>query len=127
MRLRQYRLVHHTAARCRVWHRPNDFATLIGKRRDPCKVMSYIAHVIKVVTFFSIYMCTDFSYAAAIPAWLWVIALCALAFGQHLNYLVYEKLGTDGVYYGVRFGKTIPWVHDYPYSAMRDPQVRASV
>ncbi len=26
------------------------------------------------------------------------------------------------MYYGVRFGKSIPWVTEYPYSAMRDPQ-----
>jgi methylene-fatty-acyl-phospholipid synthase len=27
-----------------------------------------------------------------------------------------------GVYYGARFGKSIPWVYAYPYSHIRDPQ-----
>jgi len=31
-------------------------------------------------------------------------------------------LGLDGVYYGTRFGKQIPWVTEWPYSAMSDPQ-----
>jgi hypothetical protein len=37
---------------------------------------------------------------------------------------VYSLLGIDGVYYGARFGKAIPWVTEWPYSSayMRDPQ-----
>jgi methylene-fatty-acyl-phospholipid synthase len=31
-------------------------------------------------------------------------------------------LGEDGVYYGVRFGKQIPWVQKFPFGYIRDPQ-----
>jgi hypothetical protein len=44
------------------------------------------------------------------------LGLSLLVFGQHLNAAVYWALGQDGVYYGNRFGKSIPWVYSYPYS-----------
>ena len=33
-----------------------------------------------------------------------------------------QLLGEDGVYYGSRFGKNIPWVNAWPYNSLRDPQ-----
>lgn len=45
-----------------------------------------------------------------------------IGFGQAMNVKVYELLGVQGVYYGVRFGKHIPWVTAWPYNMVRDPQ-----
>lgn len=45
-----------------------------------------------------------------------------MAAGQTLNVKVYQLLGHDGVYYGARFGRRIPWVSAWPYSHVRDPQ-----
>ena len=50
--------------------------------------------------------------------------------GQWLNVSVYRALGAEGVYYGARFGKAVPWVRGWPYTAstglvdvpIRDPQ-----
>ncbi|CAH9145574.1 unnamed protein product [Cuscuta epithymum] len=36
---------------------------------------------------------------------------------------VYQLLGESGTYYGVRFGKNIPWVTQFPFGVIRDPQV----
>jgi methylene-fatty-acyl-phospholipid synthase len=86
--------------------------------------MAFYANVIKVVQYVSIAFCTDFSVIFANlqqpTTLLAFLVLCG--FGQHLNYMVYERLGINGVYYGFRFGKTVPWVDAYPYSVMRDPQ-----
>jgi methylene-fatty-acyl-phospholipid synthase len=49
-------------------------------------------------------------------------ALLLAGAGQTLNALVYKHLGHDGVYYGFKFGKKVPWVTAFPYSHMRDPQ-----
>lgn len=85
--------------------------------------MAFWANVLKVVQFASIYMCTDVpAVLSGLTVQTVVLAGLLLAFGQHLNYKVYELLGVDGVYYGARFGKSIPWVTSYPYSAMQDPQ-----
>jgi hypothetical protein len=35
--------------------------------------------------------------------------------GQFLNFRVYQLLGEVGVYYGVRFGYSVPWVTEFPY------------
>jgi len=42
--------------------------------------------------------------------------------GNLLNYRCYKLLGMDGIYYGVRFGRKIPWVTEWPYGYLRDPQ-----
>ena len=47
------------------------------------------------------------------PALLAGIVLVAL--GQVLNAAVYATIGGDGVYYGVRLGRTVPWVHGFPF------------
>ena len=86
------------------------------------------AHVLKVIQFVSIGMCTDWNkiQATAMNPLYAVPAVAFLLFGQHLNARVYELLGVDGVYYGYRFGKHIPWRTEWPYSHVRDPQYLGS-
>lgn len=43
------------------------------------------------------------------------------------NYRVYQLLGQAGTYYGVRFGKIIPWVTDFPFGYIKDPQYVGSI
>ncbi|VFQ87275.1 unnamed protein product [Cuscuta campestris] len=40
---------------------------------------------------------------------------------------VYALLGESGTYYGVRFGKSIPWVTRFPFGVVRDPQYVGSI
>jgi methylene-fatty-acyl-phospholipid synthase len=42
-------------------------------------------------------------------------------------YRVYLLLGEDGVYYGARFGKKLPWVEKFPFGYFRDPQYVGSI
>jgi phosphatidyl-N-methylethanolamine N-methyltransferase len=37
------------------------------------------------------------------------------------------RAGQDGVYYGSRFGKDIPWATGWPYNSLRDPQYLGSL
>lgn len=43
------------------------------------------------------------------------------------NNRVYQLLGEAGTYYGVRFGKTIPWVTEFPFGVIKDPQYVGSI
>lgn len=87
------------------------------------QTMANLAHILKVVQFASIAALVDVPAAVATqPAWAWALAAALAAFGQHLNGMVYARLGAVGVYYGVRFGRSVPWVTGYPYSTFNDPQ-----
>lgn len=54
---------------------------------------------------------------AATPPNLVAAGLALVAAGQVLNASVYRTIGGDGVYYGVRLGRTVPWVHGFPFRA----------
>lgn len=40
---------------------------------------------------------------------------------------VYQLLGEAGTYYGVRFGKNLPWVTEFPFGYIKDPQYVGSI
>eukprot|EP00640_Fibrocapsa_japonica_P006696 CAMPEP_0113935430 /NCGR_PEP_ID=MMETSP1339-20121228/2574_1 /TAXON_ID=94617 /ORGANISM="Fibrocapsa japonica" /LENGTH=180 /DNA_ID=CAMNT_0000937577 /DNA_START=125 /DNA_END=664 /DNA_ORIENTATION=+ /assembly_acc=CAM_ASM_000762 len=50
------------------------------------------------------------------------IGLTLVAIGQILNIAVYKTLGKDGVYYGAKLGRPVPWVNGFPFNTVRDPQ-----
>ena len=56
-----------------------------------------------------------------------VIALGLLAFGQLLNISMMKAIGTNGVYYGVRLHRPVPWCTDFPFNTFRHPQYLGSV
>lgn len=47
----------------------------------------------------------------------WVCCATLIAFGQGLNAAVYEAIGKNGVYYGVKLGERVPWSTGFPFSA----------
>ncbi|CAN6573106.1 unnamed protein product [Malus baccata var. baccata] len=71
-----------------LWSYPQTWVELCGKGRNPCKVMAYEAHCLPLFT------------------------SVLIAFGQFLNFRVYQLLGESGTYYGVQF----------PFGYMKDPQ-----
>jgi methylene-fatty-acyl-phospholipid synthase len=50
-----------------------------------------------------------------------------MAFGQFLNASVFARLGSDGVFYGNRFGRHIDWLEGFPFSWFRHPQYLGAV
>ena len=53
----------------------------------------------------------------------WVIAFVLLAVGQLLNLAIYKAIGKDGVYYGFKLGRPVPWSTAFPFNAKyRHPQ-----
>jgi len=103
-----------------LWYNPHKWMALVSPR-DPSLAMSQTSLLIKFIQYSSALTIVKFSLSEY-NIWIYVMAIVAFAFGQLLNYKVYQLLGRDGVYYGVRFGKKIPWVTAWPYSMMDNPQ-----
>jgi methylene-fatty-acyl-phospholipid synthase len=104
-----------------LWLKPASWVALVAPA-DPCVVMARVAHAIKVAQFATFAACTDWGAALAAPALPWAVLAVLVVLGQHLNMLVFHHLKVDGTYYGVRFGKAVPWVHAYPFGYIKDPQ-----
>ena len=57
-----------------------------------------------------------------------VTAAALIIAGQLLNYSIYKAIGKDGVYYGFKLGKSVPWSSAFPFSAgFRHPQYVGSL
>ncbi|KAM5578554.1 phosphatidyl-N-methylethanolamine N-methyltransferase [Rosa sericea] len=104
-----------------LWTSPQTWVALCGNGRDPCKVMAYVAHFLKLIQFLSLVSVSTISWPP--PLYFWPL----IAFGQFLNFRVYQLLGEAGTYYGVRFGKNIPWVTEFPFGYIKDPQYVGSI
>lgn len=104
-----------------LWTYPQSWVNLCGKGRDPSKVMALVSHFIKLIQFVSLFSVSSFSWPP--PLYFWPL----FAFGQFLNFRVYQLLGESGTYYGVRFGKNIPWVREFPFGFIKDPQYVGSI
>ncbi|PKA57621.1 hypothetical protein AXF42_Ash018596 [Apostasia shenzhenica] len=103
-----------------LWSYPQAWVNLCGKGVDPCHRMAQISHALKLVQFASILLVARFSW----PPWYYIVLL---SLGQYLNFKVYQLLGEAGTYYGVRFGKNIPWVMEFPFGYIKDPQYVGSI
>merc|ERR1719446_1721008 len=53
----------------------------------------------------------------------WSIAIALLLIGQVLNMGIYVAIGKDGVYYGFKLGRPVPWATGFPFNlGLRHPQ-----
>jgi len=50
------------------------------------------------------------------------LGVLLVAIGQWLNVSVFLRLGSDGVFYGTWFGKSIEWSNEFPFSIVAHPQ-----
>jgi len=59
---------------------------------------------------------------SAAPA-RWILGLGLLLPGQALNIAIYQAIGSDGVYYGCKLGRPVPWASGFPFNlGLRHPQ-----
>lgn len=57
----------------------------------------------------------------------WLAALAMVAYGQSLNLGIFSAIGHDGVYYGFKLGRKVPWVSCWPFDTVSHPQYVGSV
>ena len=58
------------------------------------------------------------------------IGLVLFLGGQILNAGAYKAIGANGIYYGFKLGKHVPWCHDWPFGgplSVPHPQYTGSV
>ncbi|KAG0482414.1 hypothetical protein HPP92_010498 [Vanilla planifolia] len=103
-----------------LWNCPQTWVDLCGRGVDPSHRMAQISHVLRLVQYVSLLSVARFSW----PPWY-----CFILFGVglYLNFKVYQLLGEAGMFYGVRFGKKISWVTQFPFGYIKDPQYVGSV
>ncbi|KAK9080604.1 hypothetical protein SSX86_000362 [Deinandra increscens subsp. villosa] len=104
-----------------LWNHPQTWVDLCGRGRDPSRIMALVSHLLKVLQFVSLFSVSTLSWPP--PFYFWPLFLI----GQFLNFRVYQLLGESGTYYGVRFGKNIPWVTEFPFGTVKDPQYVGSI
>ncbi|CAN6450397.1 unnamed protein product [Victoria cruziana] len=103
-----------------LWTYPQLWVDFCGKDTDPSRRMAQISHILKALQFLALFSVSHLSW----PPWY---CLVLFVIGQFLNFRVYQLLGESGTYYGVRFGKNIPWVTEFPFGYIKDPQYVGSV
>ena len=122
-----------------VWisNRPGQFAQLISRvpaLRDagPITVVSYLFAAFKLLqaTVF-VAWCLRFGGGTIVVAQQGPLGLAAgallVGLGQWLNVRVFALLGHDGVFYGNRFGITLPWLTAFPFNVVSHPQYVGAV
>jgi methylene-fatty-acyl-phospholipid synthase len=117
-----------------LWYFPQIWVALIGANH-PSETMASVAHALKGVQAYALYtLCKDHFLMPS--QWIeelgQTVVICSVflfVLGQYLNYSVYNALGTNGVYYGIRFGIDIPWCYDFPFniSWLKHPQYVGSI
>ena len=106
--------------------RPN--AVGLGQRgADPVMALKSLFHVFKVIQIAVLLgWCVWFAEAwipwPTAPLPIMLLGLVLIAFGQVLNFGVMMRLGSEGVFYGNRFGRNVAWQTGFPFSLVAHPQ-----
>ena len=117
-----------------LWTRPKlwmDFCRRTLKK-DPCLAMYHFAAVGKLIQFTALgwwYMTAarpiTVKELVSLPTFRLLVGLLAIIVGQALNVGAFRAVGMEGIFYGCRFGKKIPWCTSWPFGgpfSIRHPQ-----
>jgi len=115
-----------------AWRHPVRFAawvrrTPIPGRSDPVCALRSLFYAFKAVQIVVLVgWCMWFGATwlplPTAPAPMLVSGVGLLLLGQALNAGVMRRLGTEGVFYGNRFGREIEWQTGWPFSVFPHPQ-----
>eukprot|EP00040_Diaphanoeca_grandis_P003422 m.24883 g.24883 ORF g.24883 m.24883 type:complete len:234 (-) comp14786_c0_seq1:129-830(-) len=122
-----------------IWYHPKkwmEFSKSIGY--DPISVFSTMCLTLKMVQLAAMlgwWAQTQEQGVAALPgvlmsqsSYAWGAFAVSLVAGQALNIPVYSQLGNNGVYYGFKLGKVVPWCTGFPFNTgLRHPQYLSGV
>ena len=118
-----------------VWRHPESFAAVckrVGAPADPVIALKQLFNCFKTL---QILVFLVWCYLHPNPQlWSFTERLAAIVpgvvlfvAGQILNFSVFYRLGTVGVFYGNRFGREVPWCSEFPFSLMDHPQYVGSL
>lgn len=114
-----------------IWYFPKFWMSLF--KDNSVKAFSYCVAMHKVLLGITLYLLWipdafwgNFMSVDSVLAYLMdgknALALAALIWALRLQQLVYIKIGADGVYYGFKLKRSVPWCYDYPFDTIRHPQ-----
>lgn len=111
-----------------VCNRPKSFLSIMKNYTsitDPCEFVHRC--LVTGKTGQTLPLVIAWFYIGTIPSFtslLTYILVAAFVSGQILNFSVYNTIGFNGVYYGIKFGKKIPWTSAFPYNItwLKHPQ-----
>jgi methylene-fatty-acyl-phospholipid synthase len=110
-----------------VWSRPTRFQDVCRRLGSPVDVLALLFVVFKLVQG-SVFVawCLVHGGGRLLPEGrsVAILSLSAglLLAGQTLNLSVFKALGRTGVFYGSRFGYSVPWRFTFPFSWVAHPQ-----
>lgn len=115
-----------------AWTQPRRFAVRIsrlpGRRgEDPVVALKSLFQVFKAIQIGVLLgWCVWFAEAPipwpTAPLPMLVTGIVLIALGQVLNFGVMIRLGSVGVFYGNRFGRSVAWQTGFPFSLVAHPQ-----
>lgn len=115
-----------------AWTRPRRFSArmrcLPGRRaEDPVMALKSLFYVFKMIQVavlvgWCIWFGDTWIPLPTAPMPVLVLGLALIAVGQVLNFGVMIRLGSEGVFYGNRFGRSVAWQTGFPFSLVAHPQ-----
>jgi phosphatidyl-N-methylethanolamine N-methyltransferase len=120
-----------------VWHRPDAFRRFCLKPRmaalgEPIDVLCKLFcgfKCLQIIVFFG--WCYIYGDGLLLPPAQGAVSLglggTLMLIGQLLNFSVFHRLGKIGVFYGNKFGYSIPWCDTFPFSLLSHPQYVGAV
>ncbi|MAA73157.1 MAG: hypothetical protein CMN28_00440 [Salinisphaeraceae bacterium] len=110
------------------WLRLCEQPLLARLRRQPTELVQWLFYLFKLIQFAVFYgWCVIFSGEwmplPTAPTLVLALGVIILVLGMVLNFGVFYRLGSTGVFYGKQLGHDeLPWVRGFPFSVMRHPQ-----
>lgn len=118
-----------------IWRQPQSFANWAARLRiadDPLSALERLFYAFKLLQLlvFSSWILAFSDTAIPYPMGTTVsqgFAIGLVLVGQVLNLSTFWQLGRVGIFYGVRFGYSIPWCTGFPFSVCPHPQYLGTV
>lgn len=106
-----------------VWLDPKSFRAIVcgGNKVDPIDRLHLLLSACKALQLVGAISGLWHHMTLNSPSVTTAIAFLACLFGQVLNMSVYKAIGKAGVYYGIKFGRKIPWCTGFPYNSPAIP------
>ena len=116
-----------------VWKKPHVIRTIATKvgyqQKEPEMIFNFVRFfkLIQMYVMGTWYMSHYGYQLPTIDAVQLCIAAAIILFGQVLNGMVWYRIGKEGVCYGCKFERNIPWCDKFPYSHFNHPQYLGAI